>query len=530
MRQRMVVPVTKRIPVLTLAAIIAAAAFAGASPAAADWRADLEELARADPGPRQEELLSKVPRANPGWREVAAAIEALPFGDVEAGAYEFRQTVCTDGVERPWVLFVPPSYDPRAPTPLFVILHGGVSWPDITDDPLGDAREDEWAAPATEYGWLVLYPFGQEGATWWDDVGMANIRNLVRAVKREYNVDDDRVYMGGFSDGGSAAFCWAMLEPTDFAAFVALNGHMGVGSLDGDLDTYAPNFYNSAVYAVTTFDDALYPSAKMRATIEMAQRAGGDVFYRELAGTHSFDYADAEIPLIARWLARHPRDPLPAEVVWEAATAEFGRCRWFQIDEVTPDGAAEWHNDYNVTLVDERITFGFMPADAEGPGVPVSKVIDESPAAEIGLQEGDVIVGIGDKTVTDMDDLDAWKETAARGDAFTLRVKRNGDELTLSGRIPPPENHYVFKRARPSARANVTVAGNRVDVRGSRLGAFTVYVHPDMFNLDENVVIAVDGVTAFDAKVVPDVAFMLQNFLEHRDRKALYVAAVEVDL
>jgi len=526
----MVVPVAKRFPVVTFAALFAAILTVGASRAAADWRADLEELARVEAGPRQEELFSKVLASKPEWREVAAAIEALAYADVEAGAFEFRQTVCTDGVERPWVLFVPPSYDPRAPTPLVVVLHGGVSSPEITDDPLGYAREDEWAAAAAEYGWLVLYPFGQEGATWWDDVGMANIRNLVRTVKREYNVDDDRVYMGGFSDGGSAAFCWAMLEPTDFAGFVALNGHMGVGSLDGDLDTYAPNFRNAPVYTVTTFDDALYPSAKMRATIAMPQRAGGDVFYRELAGTHSFDYADAEIPLIARWLARHPRDPHPAEVVWEAATAEFGRCRWFKIDEVTRDEAADWHDDYNVALVDERITVGFIPADGEGPGVTIAKVIDDSAAAEMGLEEGDVIVGIGDNVVADMDDVNAWKETVARGDAFTLRVTRSGDDVTLTGRIPPPENYFIFKRARPSARANVTFGGNRVDVLASRLGAFTIYVHPDMFNVDENVVITVDGVTAFDAKVKPDVAFMLKNFLAHRDRKTLYVAAVEVEL
>jgi hypothetical protein len=76
----------------------------------------------------------------------------------------------------------------------------------------------------------------------------------------------------------------------------------------------------------------------------------------------------------------------------------------------------------------------------------------------------------------------------------------------------------------------VTFGGNRVDVLASRLGAFTVYVHPDMFNLDEKVLIAVNDKVAFNAKVKPDLAFMLENFLDHRDRKALYVAAVEVEL
>ncbi|MEE8639255.1 MAG: PHB depolymerase family esterase [bacterium] len=514
----------------TLAALAALLLLGAAAPAAADWRADLEELVRAETGPRQDELLSEVLRAKPDWRKVVAALEALPFDDAETGTFETRQTVCADGVARPWILYVPPSYDPGTPTPLLVMLHGLVARPELMDDPLAYARDDEWAAAAEGYGWLVLYPFGQEGATWWDEVGMANIRNLVRAVKREYNVDDDRVCMGGFSDGASAAFCWAMVEPTDFSAFVALNGHMGVSSLAGDLDTYVPNFYNSPVYAVTTFDDKLYPAEKMRATIEMAQRVGVDVFYRELEGGHGFDYADAEIPLVTRWLARHPRDPFASTIVWEAATPEFGRCHWFQIDEIMREEAADWHTDYNAALMDDRITVGFIPADGEGPGVTIAKVIDDSPAAEMGLKEGHVIVGVGDRTVADMDDVDAWKDTVARGDDFTLRVTRGDDKISLKGHLPPPENYYVFKRARPSARANVTFGGNRVDVLASRLGAFTVYVHPDMFNLDEKVLIAVNDKVVFNAKVKPDVAFLLENFLEHRDRKALYVAAVEVEL
>ncbi|UCH79430.1 MAG: hypothetical protein JSU81_05620, partial [Candidatus Coatesbacteria bacterium] len=213
----------KRLSLLAAGAAFAASLLAGA-PAAADWRADLDELLRAEPGPRQEELLAKVARAQPDWRELAAALEGLTFPAAEVGTAELRQTICTDGVARPWVLYLPPSYDPQRPTPLVVYLHGGVSQLEIYDDPLGYARENEWTGEARKHGWLVLYPFGQKDATWWDEVGMANLRNLLRTVKREYNVDDDRVYMAGFSDGASAAFCWAMVEPTDFAAFVALNG------------------------------------------------------------------------------------------------------------------------------------------------------------------------------------------------------------------------------------------------------------------------------------------------------------------
>lgn len=42
----------------------------------------------------------------------------------------------------------------------------------------------------------MLFPSEQESATRWDEVGMTNTRKLVRTVKREFNMDDDRVWMG----------------------------------------------------------------------------------------------------------------------------------------------------------------------------------------------------------------------------------------------------------------------------------------------------------------------------------------------
>jgi pimeloyl-ACP methyl ester carboxylesterase len=488
-------------------------------------------LIAAEPGAARDELTAAVTAAAPDWREVAEAIETLEFPPAGEYGPVLGTTVCVDDVERPWVLYVPASYDAAATTPLLVWLHGGVSRAEIVDDPIAYVEESSEQLDLDARGWLVLYPFGQDGATWWDEVGMANVRNLVSTVKHGYNVDDDRVYMAGFSDGGSAAFLHAMVDPTDYAAFVALNGHMGVGSLDGDLPTYAPNFYNAPVYAVTTFDDSLYPSAKMRGSIEMAVGAGGNITYRELPGEHDFDdYAKNELSVIYEFLDGNPRDRFPDRIVWEAAVPEFGRCRWFSVDRILPVEAAEWHADYNTIMVDDRKTIGFIADyDFEGAGVKVTKVLEDTAAEDIGLAEGDVLVGADGVAIEGIDDLNAWKETISRGDDITLTVEREGETLPLEGKLPEPQNYFVFKREVPSAKAVVTYADNRIDVKGSRLGAFTVYVHPEMVDLDRNLVIAVDRETVFDARVEPDVGYMLANFLENRDRKTLYVGEVKVN-
>jgi pimeloyl-ACP methyl ester carboxylesterase len=440
--------------------------------------------------------------------------------------------VCIDTVERPWVLLVPRDYDPSVPAPLLVVLHGGVGAAEVHDDPVGSVSENELGALALEGGWIALFPFGQAGATWWDEVGMTNIRDLVRTVKREFNVDDDRVWMAGFSDGASAGFAHAMLAPTDYAAFVALNGYMGVASLDGDLPTYAPNMAATPIFATTTFDDGLYPSRKMAPSIAMARAAGADIYYREFPGEHDFDDVVSELPAIARFLERHPRDPLPSRIVWEAGSTDFGKCRWLAIDRITTDEPSPWHVDHNVAFMDDRITIGFQPDyDFDGSGIRVGVLSDgDYPARNIGLVAGDVVVKADDARMDSLPDLDGWKATVERGDRFEMTVLRDGARVVLRGALPEPAGYFIFKRDVPSAAVRADFAANRLELATSRVGSFRVLVHPDMVALDQNLVVVVDGEVVFDELVEPDLEFLLSNYLDNRDRSLLYVAEVVVEL
>ncbi len=517
----------------TLLLSVALFALVALAAGAREWDEALAELLAEPDAEARESLLTEVVEAAPDWRDVSSFLDTLAFPSVAAtGTPDVRTTVCIDTVERPWVLVVPASYDAAHPTPLLVALHGGVGSTSLVDDPLEYANENTYKDMALDRGWITLLPLGQAGATWWDEVGMANIRNLVRTVKSEYNVDDDRVWMIGFSDGASAGFAHAMVAPSDYGAFVALNGHIGVGSLDGDLATYAPNIANTPVYATTTFDDGLYPSDRMRGTIDMAREAGGDILYREFPGEHDFDDIASDLPSIARFLERHPRDPFPSRIVWETASGEFGSCRWLAIDRVTPEDAAPWHTDHNTSLVDDRITVGFHPDwEFEGQGVLVDGLSDgESAARSMGLKAGDVIVAADATVIDSLGSLDTWKREIERGDPFSLTVLRDGGRVVLSGQFPEISNYLVFKREAPSAKVMASYSANVVDVTASRLGALCVFVHPDMVVLGQPLVIRVNGKTVHETIVEPDLEFLLRNFLTNRDRRLVYMAEVVIEL
>jgi predicted esterase len=504
--------------------------------AEADWTADLDSLLRGQDPEVQAELIRQIGSDAPGWDAVYAQLKAVTFEEPEQKSdLLLFHAMCKDDVERPYVLYVPAAYNAAKPCPLLVWLHGGANQSDLPEDPIGVVNEyqTEVVELAEEQGWFVLFPFAQRDATWWDGVGLHNVLNQIRLTKAAYNVDDDRVWMGGFSDGASAAYLFGMIVPTDFAAFVALNGHMGVGSLDGDLPTYANNMAATPVYAISTGQDRLYPSHIMGRTIAMARRAGADICYKEYDDIgHEFTYAERELPLIADFLVRHPRDPFRHRLTWEAADDNYGQCRWFRIDDVNVEAAKSWHMDHNEIMVDERVVFGFYPDyDYDGEGVKVDGLVDgDVLASRLPLEEGDIIVRCDDMDIKTHDDLDTFKEGVGRGDRVRVRVRRDGQTLDLVANVPEVQKYFLFKRQVPSARAEVSFEANRVLVKGSRLGGFTLFLHPDMFDFDREVVIKVDGELVFEGFVKPDVEFMLRSFLENRDRKAIYVAELTVGL
>ena len=148
------------------------------------------------------------------------------------------------GGDRPVTLQVPPGYDHEVATPLLVSLHGyGVTGA----VELAYARLDNLL---DDPGVLLLAPDGlvdEEGNQFWnadtgwccdfystevDDRGyLAGLIDEVRAV---WNVDPDRIYLFGHSNGAVMAYTLACDRAADIAAIIALAGTSFVDGADCD--------------------------------------------------------------------------------------------------------------------------------------------------------------------------------------------------------------------------------------------------------------------------------------------------------
>lgn len=150
-------------------------------------------------------------------KAVALLLINLPGALALAGGVSFylsnRSTgfLTIAGERRGYVLHVPEGHSPSRPAPLVISLHGAGLW--------GAAQRDisGWNAVADREGFIVAYP---SGAGWgrasprvWHvdpDRGMARdvafIAQLVDTLSARYNVDRDRVYVNGLSNGGGMTF------------------------------------------------------------------------------------------------------------------------------------------------------------------------------------------------------------------------------------------------------------------------------------------------------------------------------------
>src|SRR5205085_10025127 len=126
-------------------------------------------------------------------------------------------------LEHPYTFIIPEDYDPTRPYPVRVQLHGGANRlrpPDparMAVDRLPGASDE-----------IKVFPTAWGQSQWWQFTQLDNLSRILDSLKRRYNVDENRVYLTGISDGGTGVFFVACRDTTPWASFLPLIGSMTV--------------------------------------------------------------------------------------------------------------------------------------------------------------------------------------------------------------------------------------------------------------------------------------------------------------
>jgi polyhydroxybutyrate depolymerase len=205
---------------------------------------------------------------------------ALPAQSAAAAAGEPR-TLRVNGVERTYLVDVPPSYRPGTPAPLVMVFHGAG----------GSGRR---LAPHTGFsrlagreGFVTVYPDGL-GRRWndgrsalatQDDVGF--VKALLDTLERELTLDSTRVYAAGISNGAMFSYRLACELPGVFAAIAPV-----AGATPANLAESCGRTAPVSVLAIQGTADPLLPYAGGvgGGRVSVLSAAGSIAFWARVAG------------------------------------------------------------------------------------------------------------------------------------------------------------------------------------------------------------------------------------------------------
>jgi len=251
---------------------------------------------------------------------------------------------------------VPVGYEQNVATPLIVLLHGySMSGPRV-DDYMG------MSAIADDYGFLLVAPDGtreaggSENRFWNASIACCNfyqsevndvgyIMSIIEEMKTRYNVDSNRIYLVGHSNGGFMSYRMAYEHPETIAAIASLAGadhseRQGPdapvhvlqihGTADGTIGyrggDIRENRYPGALASVQRWaahngcersgraremrdlDASLpgYETGVLRFNIG-CQAGGSSELWTISAGAHSPAFSDSYAEQIVEWLYAHPK-------------------------------------------------------------------------------------------------------------------------------------------------------------------------------------------------------------------------------
>ncbi len=488
------------------------------------WRADSPR----DAAKEAEKLLKAGVAFDAAW---AALKRGRQYAKAQVGERAMRGTAQT-GVAFDNFIDVPVEYDPSRPWPVRVQLHGGV---DRQDPEEGRRRRDNRIKGEPQ---IYLHPFGWADAAWWHGPQVDNILSLIDRVKRQYNVDESRIYLTGTSDGGTGAFFLAMKVPTTFASFLPLIGNPGVlanPSVLADGQLYISNLVNRPFFVINGFNDPKYPAARIAPYLELLDTAGVSMTFRpQTSGGHDTSWWASERGQYEAFVHDHPRVPHPALLSWETERVDrYNRVQWLVVDALGARPSDVPLADVNTFSERFDPDFGIRGDSRKEKGARIVQVVPGSDAQLMGLVVGDKIVEIDDRPVADLPEILAGFERATGG-KIDITVDRGGHIEALRGPFPPearrgPERK-LYARGRPSGRVDVTRMGNRFEVRTRGVALFTLLLSPDAVDFAAPIVVAVNGATVHDAVVMKDTGTLLTWAARDNDRTMLYGAALAIDV
>lgn len=368
----------------------------------------------------------------------------------------------------PLKIYIPENYKSNAPCSTVLILHGATvlsSFKDAYKDTAAD--EDLFYSFFAKQNFIIIRPFADSygpnasGKINFDWVinrfnGRTNrnktnptfqtLTAIISQLKSVLNIDDNKVFAFGHSDGSDGVFALEVYKPSSFAGFIAYNSMLNVL---GSYDIYLRNTVNRPLYLVHSDLDDLRPIQQTRLIMKILDSLNSPVFYKEYIGYKHFDkHLQMDLPYSYNWTKEISRNPFQKSLTWELSDAANNGCDWLLVRQFdTTATGSDWHTELNTKAYNKR-----------------------------------------DKVYFDFPYYDLNKSVAIKA----------------------------------------TFTNNTFEISTSRTKEIELLISPVMVNLQNTVIVKVNGKEVFNRKISAEKTFLLKNFSASFDRRALWVNSIKI--
>lgn len=263
----------------------------------------------------------------------------------------------------PFKIFIPKEYKNAVPATLILLLHGAVGQSHFEDAYRESKKgEDIFFDYLSEKNCIILRPFADPSKkfNWvvnkYQDKANPTFMTLTATINRlkEFlNIDDNKVFAYGHSDGADGAFALDVYSPSLFAGFVCYNS-MFTNIFANDI--YLHNAVNRKLYIVHSDLDDLRPIQQTRLIVHVLDSIRVPLKYKEYAGFQHYDkHLEKDLPYSNTFITTTERQSFSKKIYWQISNKINASCDWVSIRSCdTEQNKADWQSDLNVLTYDKN--------------------------------------------------------------------------------------------------------------------------------------------------------------------------------
>lgn len=378
---------------------------------------------------------------------------------------------------RPYIVYQPETLPIHEARPLLVHLHGAILTDTIKSQPLESVKQSRILNLAKQGQYYVLFPFGDREASWFNPNGLDMIMTEIQSVQNSFNIDKNKIFLSGFSDGASGTFYIASTRPDNFAGFIAFNGSLPVAAHLGYTPLYLQNINHKPFYIINTQEDFLYPAHMMQPVIDELKQHHHHITFHTPKGQHHLSYLDETLPEIINFINHHHKT-IPTTLTWESDGKHENGSEWLRIISIDEQGTAQdWHRPYSLKLFNDKANLGIQFHTHAASPFTVAHIQPNSTAEKMGVKIGDQVIQIDSTELNHPYAPYLYLANKRAGEKISLTIMRNGQATTLTGQLNAGYHYQVFEKHTPSGKVKAEIHGTRLHLSTSRIKEFVLYLN-----------------------------------------------------